>query len=403
MLSQKVNNTAYNLLAYKCHLSEDGLRMLFPDSYEALIQQRAHFLLQAEALEAGAPAIADIRANVNLPVSVPLLPTHQPNPTQISFQIHKINLEIFNSFEENILNLKNFIKSLLSPEMTKGLTTKGGIYGIAGLSIPEMTDYFLSPKFSQPSMRELKLMEEAISAPFKTHLPLQENIDNMSKANINLGQLYPLKLLSHNAMYDLLFNEASRDSFDLKGILNEWTTKPDYNYETCTFDELADFLVTRNRDIIHSPLTNNLAFACESRYTPPPPNSRHPLAGAADGAQNPTPPATPATGLAAKGPPAAANPGWTKSNWKKFLKLTNPQPPTNALPAAQPPTVLGKLCFFHGWNLTHDSLRCSVMRNEPSFTLAQKRLVAYAPARDPPDIDGVPINTNVQRGCHAAT
>jgi hypothetical protein len=97
----------------------------------------------------------------------------------------------------------------------------------------------------------------------------------MSKANINLGKLYPSKLLSQSAMYDKLFNEASNNLYGLKDILNEWTTKPGYNYETCTFDDLANFLVIRNRDIIHLPLTDNLAFSFESRYTPP--NGRHPL------------------------------------------------------------------------------------------------------------------------------
>jgi hypothetical protein len=46
-----------------------------------------------------------------------------------------------------------------------------------------MMDYFLLPKFGKPSMKELKIMEDNIQAPWNIHTPLQENIDKMSKTS----------------------------------------------------------------------------------------------------------------------------------------------------------------------------------------------------------------------------
>ena len=92
-------------------------------------------------------------------------------------------------------------------------------------------------------MKELKIMEDNIQAPWNIHIPLQENIDKMSKANLDLANLYPSKLLSQNAMFSILFNEASKDAYDLKSILNEWTTNPDNEIETSKFTDLANFFL----------------------------------------------------------------------------------------------------------------------------------------------------------------
>ena len=124
----------------------------------------------------------------------------------------------------------------------------------------------------------------------------------MYNENLNVRRLQPIKLRSEAAMFDLLYKEARKPLYDLVKFVNEYL-KDEELRAISTFTSLAAILVKRNRDTIHPTSTDHLAFACESRYKATPLARRHPLAGAADGASNIPPPATPASGPAGQSKP----------------------------------------------------------------------------------------------------
>ena len=59
---------------------------------------------------------------------------------------------------------------------------------------------------------------------------------------------------------------------------------------------------------------------------------------------------------------------------KTIDKLTKP---TCEMKQIKHPT--GKLCFYHGWNLTHNSRNCAAMKNDSKYTDDQKDFVIILP------------------------
>lgn len=308
-------------------------------------------------------------------------------------------MAIYDSYRAQMKLFREYLMSVLPQKIVDSLEMHSGPDGSASLSVPDIMDFILSPSYSEPTSDELDNISNLIGADWKREIALKTNLDNMIYHNNTLASLCPDMKLSETALFKLAFNQAKQDKFALQNILGDWLKL--HKYTDSLFTEFAEFLVYQNRNVLHSPLTNHQAFACEARYRPTPPRT-HPLGAAAEGSM--IPPAAPATGAAAKATPPKnpGNPDWTAANWKKFLKLSNLA--TRSQPAIAAPgttnTVLGKICFRHGWNLSHDSPMCLTMRNNPEYTDSQRALTDYCLSRDSDEIDGKKIKTYVQRGCH---
>ena len=125
-----VDNTSNNLLSYKSHLSLNGLQKLFPDHHRATINQLIYNGQVAAALADNLPAPLMPPADENLPKPIPVLPVLPGVPTQISFQIYKLQMDTYNSYNEKVIDFRNFIKTMLNEETIQGLEALGGINGI---------------------------------------------------------------------------------------------------------------------------------------------------------------------------------------------------------------------------------------------------------------------------------
>jgi hypothetical protein len=403
LASMDVLHTGLTLADFKQHLSPAGLLLLFPLNHEAGQDLLIYNQQVADAMINDLPPPEILPANIHLLPPYPTLPTIPVPRTQLAMTNYMFDMATYDAYKLQLKLFREYLMSVIPNKILISLEMKSGPDGSIALSIPEIMDYLLSPRYSEATSEELDKLLSSIDAPWSKDIALQSNLDNMLKFNNYLKHLAPDMQLSEKALFKLAFNQAKSERFALQNILTDWSK--DHRYTDSLFSEFAEYLVQQNRIVLHSDSTINKAFCCEARYRPSKAPT-HPLGAAADGSTE-VPPATPAIGLGTKAaPPKTPNPNWTDANWKLFQKLTKtptrPQPvvPAQTLAPGATPTVLGKICFHHGWNLTHTSPMCLPMRNNPNYTDNQRALTDYCISRDSDEIDGKKIKTFIQRGCH---
>ena len=134
---------------------------------------------------------------------------------------------------------------------------------------------------------------------------------------------------------------------------------------TATFVLFKEFIVSDYPKTIQHD-TGHLAYFEDKDHlaTKPAPKPYHPLGAAADADPEPDG----ALALAAKAGTYISPSDFAAFQAFQRANAANPKPPK--------PPVVGKLCFFHGWNPSHNSIGCKVMAGNPKFTPAQKAFIA---------------------------
>jgi hypothetical protein len=132
------------------------------------------------------------------------------------------------------------------------------------------------------------------------------------------------------------------------------------------FSEFADYILKNYLLYSHSKNTNHLAFICENVDKSADNRFHHALGAAATNSEPEEP-----TALAAKVNERIV----PEKDWADYQKFIADR--------KKPPKLkFGRLCFYHGWNSTHDSNMCALMRNDPKYTANQKAFTEIPPGHN---------------------
>ena len=161
---------------------------------------------------------------------------------------------------------------------------------------------------------------------------------------------------------------------------------PGQNHTKSLFSEFSAYLLLHYPNYSHDANTNHLAFSCENVPQVNNPtlnlNNRnfHPLGAAAEVS-------IPNEAIALAARVDEKSEEWLAfQDWRKIQEAKKSKTP-----------VEGKLCFFHGWNRSHDSSQCTRMKKDPKFTAAQKSFVKIPRSKNVV-IDGVQCNLKCAEG-----
>ena len=149
---------------------------------------------------------------------------------------------------------------------------------------------------------------------------------------------------------------------------------PGQNPTKSLFPEFSAYLLLHYPNYSHDANTNHLAFSGEN--VPQDNNPRHFGLAAVE-----------TVALAATSPKNISD-----ADWAEFQEY---QAKKEAIKQKHP--VVGKLCFYHGWNKSHDSTQCKSMIHDLNFTAAQKAFVKI-PKNKNVVIDGVQCNVRCAQG-----
>jgi hypothetical protein len=147
------------------------------------------------------------------------------------------------------------------------------------------------------------------------------------------------------------------------------------------FSDFADYILKNYLIYSHAKNTNHLAFICENVDKSSENRFHHALGAAATDSEPEEP-----TALAAK-----ANERFVpEKDWAAYQKFIADK--------KKPPKLKeGMLCFYHGWNSTHDSTMCALMRNDPKYTADQKSFMKIPPGHNLM-VDNLKCNVHCAKG-----
>jgi hypothetical protein len=256
---------------------------------------------------------------------------------------------------------------------------------IVDVTLVQIMEYILGPAFATKSEDNTEFYLTIVSAPFDHSLSLLQNFERMEQASSMLRREATSRAKSDNDLY-----ATAKKKCDLNPRLDRsieaFLRVPGINELTATFPVFKEFIVddypkTTQRG------TGHLAYFEDKDHTAtkPAPKGYHPL-GAATGA-DPDPDG--ALALAAKSGTYISPSDFIAFQAFQKAGAANPKPPK--------PPVVGKLCFFHGWNPSHTSVSCKLMANDPKFTPAQRAFVAI-PAGHNLVIDGIKCCVRCSKG-----
>ena len=381
---RKIINTGKDLTDYVTILGPRSIKLFKQEMWIAMEELQTNNEAIAAGLREIPPNIvAPIEANGNLPLPVPPHTSLQPNATANQVAVWKINAEINNDFIKAKAEFKESLMSSIPNDIYKTLELRGGTRGWAVIEPADVFELILSDAHASVPAETLKKAIESISKLWARNVPLRTNIEAMQEMNLIIGASFPHLAKSDQEMFRIAHDIAILPQYDLATTVDDFMEPDNQKYETSLFSEFSEYLIVKYTDRRKLPDRGHLAFIDEERYIENPYRVAM-VVGTAAEISNPTE----SVALAAK----TSERHITDADWADYQDYQKKKGATK-----QKTPIVGKLCFLHGWSRSHDSTQCTVMRNDPKFTAAQKAFVRI-PKNKNLIVDGVQCNTKCYTG-----
>ena len=381
---RKIINTGKNLTDYVTILGPRSIKLFKPEMWTAIEELRINReAIAAGLLEIPPNIIAPIEANGNLPLALPSHTALQPNATANQVAVWKINAEITNDFVKAKAEFKDSLMNSIPSDIYKTLELKGGTKGWAVIEPNDVFELILSDAHASVPADTLRNAIESISKLWARNIPLRTNIEAMKETNLIIGASFPHLAKSDQELFRIAHDIAILPQYDLATTVDDFMRPDNQSYQTSLFSEFSEYLIVKYTDRRKLPDRGHLAFIDEGRYIESPYRVAM-VVGTAAEISNPTE----SVALAAK----TSERHITDADWADFQDFQKKREA-----AKQKVPVVGKLCFLHGWSRSHDSTQCTVMKNDPKFTAAQKAFVRI-PKNKNLIVDGVQCSTKCYTG-----
>lgn len=375
---RKIKRSSKYLADFKTILDSKAIKLFEPDMHQALQDKIDNQRAIAAGLEQNPPAIiAAIAINPNLQENPPVASEEIPQ-TAVAIKKWEIEDERCTDFHSAKAEMKLKMKSLLPPEIYNTLVVNAK--GWANVNPANVFEYILSDEFGDLSVNELQIVLDKINQLWDKSKTLRANLEAMVKENDALGDSFPHLKLSDQDLFRSAFSIAKNNIYRLLPVVNDFMRLPGQNHTKSLFSEFSAYLLLHYPNYSHDDNTNHLAFSCEN--VPQVNNLRHFGLAAVE-----TKAAVETVALAVTSPKNISD-----ADWAEFQDY---QAKKSAI--KQKPPVVGKLCFFHGWNRSHDSTQCKRMINDPKYTAAQKAFIKIPKNRNV-IVDGVQCNVICGQG-----
>ena len=376
-----IKRSTKNLSDFENILGLKASKIFKPAMYQAIRNREANNEAILAGLEAVPPVIvANIAPDPNLPTELPPQQIDIPQ-TAIAIKRWEIIDEMRTDFNNAKMALKDKMKALLPESFYVSLVLKAGIEGWSNVEPADVFTYILDDEFSDLSDNDLNVIMRKINQPWNKNISLKSNLESMVKENNDLKAAFPHLALTDQDLFRSAFNISKSDNYRLLPIVNNFMSLPGQHITRSLFSEFADYILRNYLLYSHAKNTNHLAFICENVDKSSDNRFHHALGAAATNSEPEEP-----TALAAKVNERIV----PEKDWAEYQKFIADR--------KKPPKLkFGRLCFYHGWNSTHDSTMCALMRNDPKYTADQKAFIEVPPGHNLM-IDNLKCNVNCARG-----
>ena len=376
-----IKRSTKNLSDFENILGLKATKIFKPAMYQAIRNRDANNEAILAGLEAVPPVIiANIAPDPNLPTELPPQQIDIPQ-TAIAIKRWEIIDEMRTDFNNAKMALKDKMKALLPESFYVSLVLKAGIEGWSNVEPADVFTYILDDEFSDLSDNDLNVIMRKINQPWNKNISLKSNLESMVKENNDLKAAFPHLALTDQDLFRSAFNISKSDNYRLLPIVNNFMSLPGQHITRSLFSEFADYILKNYLLYSHAKNTNHLAFICENVDKSSDNRFHHALGAAATNSEPEEP-----TALAAKINERIV----PEKDWAEYQKFIADR--------KKPPKLkFGRLCFYHGWNFTHDSTMCALMRNDPKYTADQKAFTKV-PLDHNLMIDNLKCNVNCARG-----
>jgi hypothetical protein len=378
---RKIKRSTKNLSDFANILGLSATKVFKIEMYNAMQALQDNNRAIAIGLEQVPPiVIANIPVNANLPVALPVQQADIPR-NAVDIKRWEILDEMLTDFDSAKMILKEKMKALLPEDIFESLKLKAGIEGWSNVEPADVFDYILSDEFSDLSDANLDVIIKKINQPWNKNITLKSNLESMVKENDNLKAAFPHLALTDQDLFRSAFKISKSDNYRLLPIVNNFMSLPGQHITRSLFSEFADYILKNYLLYSHAKNTNHLAFICENVDKSYDNRFHHALGAAATNSEPEEP-----TALAAKVNERIV----PEKDWADYQKYIADR--------KKPPKLReGMLCFYHGWNSTHDSTMCALMRNDPKYTADQKAFTKVPPGHNLM-IDNLKCNVQCAKG-----
>jgi len=326
-------------------------------------------------------------AQVPYPPEAPALPT---NATLDEHRLWNLVSDRSTTFQAGLLTIWQHVIASVDDSIYSHLLTLSD--DIMDVTLVQIMDYILGAAFATKSEDNIEHYLSIVNAPFDHSISLLQNFERMEQASSMLRKEATSRAKSDNDLYAIAKKKCEKNP-RLDKSIEAFLRLPGMTELTATFVLFKEFIVSDYPKTIQHD-TGHLAYFEDKDHaatkhapaTNPAPKRYHPLGAAADADPEPDG----ALALAAK----AGGKYVSETEYAAFQAFqkagtAHPKPPK--LP------VIGKLCFFHGWNPSHNSINCKLMAGDPKFTPAQRAFTAV-PAGHNLLIDGIKCCIKCSKG-----
>jgi hypothetical protein len=338
------------------HLYPSMIALLHPD-----VQKAIDYAAEVKkCLAADEPAPSPPPGMDPLPI---VAPPHPGPPsagmTAVALKNREVTIRAHEEFEAATVKANEFLMSLLDDTDLTALKRVGGATGLLYIDATDIWHHIMGGRYANPTTAQIAKHQAFITQDFQLDVSLASNFDRMKTASEVLANASPALAYSDNALFREAIRICSLSKYRLLVNVHMFTSVAGYNYLEAKFDDFATHMVALNASTFYDPSTSGKAFYGDPDYVPRMAGSQFALAA----------PSTP----------------------------VNSQDRRNQRPKG---SVTARLCFFHGWQPSHDSTECKRMANDPSFTAAQRALVCIPvghPSGTPFFVDGAECNQKRHR------
>ena len=319
-------------------------------------------------------------AQVPYPPEAPALPA---NATLDDHRLWHLIDDRSITFQAGLLTIWQHVMASVDDSIYGHLLTLSD--DIMDVTLVQIMEYILGPAFATKSEDNIEFYLNIVNAPFDHSVSLLQNFEKMEQANNMLRKEAASRAKSDNDLYAIA-KEKCKVNPRLDKSIEAFLRVPGINELTATFPVFKEFIVDDYPKTFQRG-TGHLAYFEDKDHvaTKPAPKPYHPLGAAADA--DPAPDG--ALALVAKAGTYISPSDFAAFQAYQRAGAANSKPPK--------PPVVGKLCFFHGWNPSHNSVSCKLMAGDPKFTPAQRAFTAI-PAGHNLMIDGIKCCIKCSKG-----
>jgi hypothetical protein len=345
------------LLDTYSHLPPTLLASLHPDVQQAI----DYSAVVKQCFADDKPAPSPPPGMGSLPVVAPSHPGPPSNGmTAVALKNREVTIRAHEEYEAAKIKANVFLLSLLDDTDLTALKRAGGTTGLLFIEASDIWKHIMGDRYANPTAAQISKHQALITQDFQLDISLASNFDRMKTASEVLATANPALAYADNALFREAIRICSSNKYRLIANIHMFTSVAGYNYLEATFDNFATHMIALNASTIYDPSTSCKAFCGDPDYVPRMAGSNF----------------------------AMAAPSTSPGQRHRRTKGNHPSPTATV-------SVTPKLCFFHGWQPSHDSTECKRMAHDSTFTAAQKALVCIPvghPINTPFFVDGAECN-----------